>query len=84
MLIFLIICLGFTFSLNNLYWYYQASIRGQVQAVVSNETLVAISGKSGNYQTFATSAETNFGRFVSVIFNFQYSINKNSIQLIKI
>jgi len=67
LLIFLIICLGFTFSLNNLYWYYQASIRGQVQAVVSNETLIAISGKSGNYQTSATLAETNFGRFASFV-----------------
>ena len=63
LLIFLIICLGFTFSLNNLYWYYQASIRSQVQAVIDNETLALISnGDTKNYQVDPTKAETNFGR----------------------
>lgn len=37
--IFLIIFFAFVIALNNLFWYYQASVRGRVRAVDGNDNI---------------------------------------------
>jgi hypothetical protein len=60
LLIFLIIFLAFTFSLNNLFWYYQLSTRKQVQAILADDFY------NKGYQNNQTKAEANFGRLILI------------------
>ena len=64
MIIFLIICMGFTFALNNLYWYYSSPIRRQIQASINlNDPRILENWSDSifNYGNTSTSAEINFG-----------------------
>ena len=51
--IFLIIFAAFMFSLNNLYWYYQSSVRGYVEVVPHMDP--------NNNNSTITNAEQAFG-----------------------